>query len=1074
MSRRRAIRGQADKQNTSQQTFQEPSQNPPERSRQPMGHGRRAACGFSSRRKPRFGRRTTRGLSKVMRRTRLECLEPRLAPSATPLLSVAPEWFQDVSNGWWPPSSVGSNWTALSEGDAPATSTSSPQTSDWIVRFRESALGGIGAVAQTASLLVGSGVEFQVLRGLGLVGQVLVRAVGVSPDLVSSVLATNPFIAAFEQDVVHQFNVMPNDPQVGQLWGLENSGQTGGASDADIDAAAAWGISTGSRNIVVAVIDTGVDWRHPDLAANLWVNPGETPNGLDDDGNGLVDDVYGYNFAANTGDPMDDNGHGTHVAGTIAAVGNNGVGVTGINWSGSIMALKFLRADGSGTTSDAIRAINYATMQRVRFGVNVRVMNMSWGGGGFSSALRDAIQAAGDAGILAVAAAGNSARNNDLAPQYPSSYEVSTLVAVAATDHRDQLASFSNYGAASVDLAAPGVSILSTYPNNRYVALSGTSMATPHVAGVAALAWSVAPNATVAEIKNALLGGVDQLASLRGKVLSGGRLNAYNTLRLVNPAEPASPVVGTLEITPDALIAGSVATLTARGVHDPDGAVASVWFYLDANGNGQWDAADRVLGSVSTIVDQQASISLSTTGYSPGTYRVFARAQDTTGRWSNPASTSFQVLAADDHGNNAATATTVCVGSRVAGEIEQNGDRDWFRFTAAAGRRYIFFTELGSLQDSVLTLYAPDGATVIAVNDDAPGRGLASEIAWTAPISGTYYLEVRAYSTSQVGSYSLVLRGGVNTAPKLSPIANQAMSVQQDAIFVTLVAADREGDPLTFTAEVVPSDSLARRAYELDQRLKLSAPSGILQNRLRLQEKWMRGEGNAWYFILPSGELRQWTGNAANSPVVAALSRDYWINPRLLYNARPAPPIIPAEAVVLGLQGNVLTINPADGLVGQFQVRVTVSDGALTDARVFSVTVSPSGPSASTLAAGGLYSLQPTILSRAIDQALVGYAEVRSIRTVASLWRSIVPDQATDVARSVGNGASPGWSASLAWSAAPTLEESPPRSRTTVQDAGLALFLSDRSWGPERESGPWADLAEEPMVVVAESFPRLP
>lgn len=985
----------------------------------------------------------------------LESLETRLAPSATPATLVAPEWFQDVSNGLGPLDASASGWSALSGGDAPAQSASSSQATDWIVRFRESALGGIASVAQTATLLVGGGVEFQVLRGLGLVGQVLVRAAGVSPDMVHSVLAANPHVAGFEQDVVHQFNVMPNDSLASQLWGLENTGQTGGNSDADIDAAAAWGISTGSRDVVVAVIDTGVDWRHPDLAANLWINAGETANGLDDDGNGLVDDIYGYNFAANTGNPMDDNGHGTHVAGTIAAVGNNGVGVAGINWSGSIMALKFLRADGSGTTSDAIRAIHYATMQRLRFGVNVRVINMSWGGGGFSAALRDAIQAASNAGILSVAAAGNSARDNDLSPQYPSSYEVSTLVAVAATDSRDQLARFSNYGATSVDLAAPGVSILSTYPNNRYVALSGTSMATPHVAGVAALAWSVAPNATVAEIKSALLGGVDRVAGLAGKVATGGRLNAYTTLRMLKPGTPASPVIGSLEITPGTLTAGTVATLAARGVYDPAGTVSCVWFYRDSNGNGQWDSADRALGSVSTIVGRQASMTLDTAGYSPGTYRVFARAQNTTGAWSNTVAATFQVLAADDHGNNRATATAISIGSRAAGEIEQGGDRDWFRFSAVAGRQYVFFTELSTLPDSVLTLYGPNGETGIAVNDDAPGRGLASEIRWTAPAGGTYYLEVRAYSSSQVGAYSLSARSVANTAPVLSPIGNQTMSVHQDAISVALVAADREGDPLTFTAEVVSRDPLPGRAYELDQRLSLGAPSAILQNRLRLQEKWMRGAGNQWYFILPSGELRQWTGSANNSPVVATLSRDYWVNPRLLYNARPAPAILPAEAVVLGLQGSVLTINPANGLVGQFQVRVTVCDGDLTDAKVFTVTVDARSPGSSAIAAYGLQAAQPLALARAIDQSLAAYTGAPSIGTAESAARAILPEEVSVGAPSVGN------AASAAWSALPTLEEVRPQGRATVRDAGLALFLAERSAGSEIGLGSADGILEE-------------
>lgn len=887
-------------------------------------------------------------------------------------------------------------WSALSGNQQTAETGNDSTEYDWIVRFNASALNGISSVAQTASLLVGSGVEFQVLRGLGLVGQVLVRSTGASPDMVQNVLAANSSVAGFERDAVHQFNAVPNDPQTGQLWGLENSGQAGGVADADIDAAAAWGISTGSRNVVVAVIDTGIDWRHSDLATNLWTNAREVAgNGVDDDGDGFVDDAYGYNFAGNTGDPMDDNGHGTHVAGTIAAAGNNGIGVSGINWAGSVMALKFLGADGSGSTSDAIRAINYATMQRVRFGVNVRVINMSWGGGGFSGALRDAIQDAGAAGILSVAAAGNSARNNDATPQYPSSYEAASLVAVAATDSRDNLAGFSNYGAASVDLAAPGVAILSTYPNNRYVNLSGTSMATPHVAGVAALAWSVAPNASVAEIKNALLGGVDRVAGLSGKVATGGRLNAYNALRLLNVQSPRAPVVGSLDVSPGAFAPGTPATLTARGVSDPDGGVSSVWFYQDSNGDGQWDSADRVLGSVSTIASQQASLGLDTAGYAPGTYRVFARAQDPGSLWSDAVSAAFQVLAADDFGNGAATAATGA-GGTISGQIESGGDRDWFKVTAAAGGRYSFFTQLTTLQDSVLTLYGPDGVTVLATNDDAPGRGLGSEIGWTAPANGTYYLEVQAYSSSQTGAYSLTVRGDANTAPVLSPIGDRAMPVRQDSISVALNAVDAEGDQLAFTAEVVSSSSLSGRAYELDQRLGLYSAGSYMQNLLRAQEKWIRGAGRKWYYILPNGELHRWTGRIATSPLIATLNRDYWANPRLLHDARPAPQVISADAVSLGLQGSVLTINPRDGLVGQFQVRVTVGDGAYTDWETFTVTVTSAGAGAASLAAGEFPTADSALVARAIDQLLSSPSPTRRIGSVESSAHGQLPSNRFD------------------------------------------------------------------------------
>ena len=210
------------------------------------------------------------------------------------------------------------------------------------------------------------------------------------------------------------------------------------------------------------------------------------------------------------------------------------------------MGLKFLSAGGSGYLSDAVRAINYATMMRTTYDVNVRVTNNSWGGGGYSSAMNNALTASGNAGILFVAAAGNSASNNDYSPHYPSNYTHDSVISVAATDDDDQLAWFSSYGATTVDLAAPGVSIYSTMPGGSYGTMSGTSMATPHVAGVAALAWSVNPDATVAEIRDALLQGTDSLANLTGRMTSGGRLNAFNTLGLLTPVDPGVPTMSSL------------------------------------------------------------------------------------------------------------------------------------------------------------------------------------------------------------------------------------------------------------------------------------------------------------------------------------------------------------------------------------------------------------------------------------------------------------------------------------------------------------------------------------------------
>lgn len=309
--------------------------------------------------------------------------------------------------------------------------------------------------------------------------------------------------------------------------------------DADIDAPEAWDINTGSRSILVGVIDTGIDYNHPDLASNIWVNAGETgldaggrnkaSNGIDDDGNGLIDDWHGWDFCNDDNDPFDDHHHGTHVAGTIGAVGNNEVGVVGVCWNVSLVGIKFLDFSGSGGFSDAVDAIYYATSMRVRLTSN------SWGSDEYSQALADAIEDANRHGILFVAAAGNNSKDADVTPMYPGANTNANIISVAALDDNDRLASFSNYGATSVDLGAPGVNILSCAPAGGYQVLSGTSMATPHVAGACALMMSMMPGLTHMEVRSRILGGVDPIPALAGKSVTGGRLNIGNTLALRQP-----------------------------------------------------------------------------------------------------------------------------------------------------------------------------------------------------------------------------------------------------------------------------------------------------------------------------------------------------------------------------------------------------------------------------------------------------------------------------------------------------------------------------------------------------------
>lgn len=316
------------------------------------------------------------------------------------------------------------------------------------------------------------------------------------------------------------------DPQYQRQWSLENTGQNGGVPDADINAEMTWAIETGKKDVVVAVIDTGVDYTHPDLIDSMWHNNAEIPgNNKDDDQNGYVDDVYGINVIAGNGNPMDDNKHGTHVAGTIGAAGNK-IGVRGVALGIQIAACKFLSASGSGSVSDAVKCLEYFAKlkSRAKDPVNIVASNNSWGGGAFSQAMLDAIKAHEKLGILFIAAAGNSSENNDVVERFPCNYRVPNVVSVAATDNRDQLAVFSSYGKKTVHVAAPGVKVLSTVLHHDYAELSGTSMATPHVTGLAALIASHYPQHNYQRIKNLIMAGGQLISSVQDITISGRRI----------------------------------------------------------------------------------------------------------------------------------------------------------------------------------------------------------------------------------------------------------------------------------------------------------------------------------------------------------------------------------------------------------------------------------------------------------------------------------------------------------------------------------------------------------------------
>ena len=326
---------------------------------------------------------------------------------------------------------------------------------------------------------------------------------------------------------------VPSDPEFSKQWGLHNSEVEG----IDIAAPLAWKRTTGGTDVVVAVVDTGVDYTHPDLAPNIWINRKEAEGkpGEDDDGNGLVDDLYGYDFANGDADPMDDLYHGTHCAGIVGARGNNELGVVGVNWNVSILPIKFMNPTTGGQLVNAIKSIAYAANQ------GARVINASWGGGAQSQLLEDLLREIAKKGVLFVAAAGNANSNTDFQPQYPAAYKVENVLSVGALRSTGELAEFSNYGKRSVHLAAPGVGILSTLPESRYGLLSGTSMAAPFVSGVAALLLAQEPKITLPELRYRLIKRGKKLKSLKEKIASHTLLNAEGALSNQRPPSELDP-----------------------------------------------------------------------------------------------------------------------------------------------------------------------------------------------------------------------------------------------------------------------------------------------------------------------------------------------------------------------------------------------------------------------------------------------------------------------------------------------------------------------------------------------------
>jgi subtilisin family serine protease len=573
----------------------------------------------------------------------------------------------------------------------------------------------------------------------------------------------------------------PNDSLFGKQWGLNNTGQqvdfSFGTRGADIGALRAWGVTTGSSAVIVAVIDTGIDTGHPDLAPNIWINPGENcagcrTDGIDNDGNGYVDDWRGWDFINNDNNPFDDNGHGTHVAGTIGAVGNNKIGVAGVSWTVRLMPLKFIGADGTGDVADAVRALHYATA------MGAQVSNNSWGGDEYSQALSDAIAEADAHGSLFVAAAGNESSDNDASPQYPSGYDLPNVISVAASDSNDQLAYFSNHGRATVDLAAPGQSIYSTWPGNGYRSLSGTSMAAPHVTGTVALALAAHPGAGDAALKALLLRTVAHPAGLAGQTATGGRLDAGAALTCS----------GTTQLTIDAPGQGFVAV---AGRPLPVRLLAGVCG--DASG-----VTVTALASGQPIALAARGDGLFTGIYTPAA--------------SGPVTITAVATAAG--GSDSASVTGSVPRSIVAGGpavtvTSSAGENALLVFDATPGGRDSVQILSATIPSSTVTVRTPDGTTVGS--------------AYVGP-SGAF---IDSFPVTQAGIYQIVVDPSAATGGSMTV---QLFSVPPDASS----AITPGGAPVTLITSVPGQNAVATFAGTAGRRIALatSSPVSVLRTSI--------------------------------------------------------------------------------------------------------------------------------------------------------------------------------------------------------------------------------------------------
>jgi subtilisin family serine protease len=593
-----------------------------------------------------------------------------------------------------------------------------------LVKFRKSATAQSIAQAKQSA-------DADLDKGVGGAGFRLIRSRSKDTATLIQELSLREDVLYAEPNYIISIAGVPNDPRFSELWGMQNTGQAvgsiAGTYGADISATSAWDISTGARSNVVAVVDTGVDYNHPDLAANIWAAPSAFTFNLGEQSIRCEAGTHGFNATTRTCDPADDNGHGTHVSGTIGALGNNGVGVVGVNHTASIMAIKILDASGNGAISDAVDALEFALQVKQTFGAgaNIRVLSNSWGWtGSASQALLDQINRANAADMLFVASAGNGgldqlSDDNDTNPSYPASYDAANVISVAATDNRDALASFSNYGMRSVDLGAPGVRVLSTTPGGSYSSFSGTSMAAPHVSGAAALVLSRC-NLDTASLKSALLTNVDPVTSLMNITVTGGRLNVNKAIRSCAPVVPPNvpPTVSLSAPSSSATFTAPANISISANAGDTDGTINKVQFY----------AGTQLIATATA-----SPYSISWNNVAAGDYSLTAVATDNLGATTTSAAVNIKV------NQPPATGPFLEQGGQVVIEAES-----YYQVANRNGKSWTLSTDRAGYVGNAAMFSGPDTNVQISTGYTTTSPELRYQVEFTT--AGTYYVWLRAFA----------------------------------------------------------------------------------------------------------------------------------------------------------------------------------------------------------------------------------------------------------------------------------------------------------------------------------------